>query len=159
MLEQQLAPGRIAEALEVRGRIHDIGEEQRGERAISVGRSGVEAGAGELECLERFVSDNPGVMTGREVVHVVNSNLQHVARVGFDMELPAEDNALMVDFAGASAGDRTDVAGPPPSGLEGEAANCGFIVADGFYPAVRKTADFFRIAKALCLGARHVRSA
>jgi len=83
MLQEQLAPGRIAKPPEMRGRVHDIGAQHRGEHAISVGRRREDPGARELDRLERLIPDYRGIVTGRNVIDVVHSDFAHLAGVGF----------------------------------------------------------------------------
>src|SRR6202035_2548642 len=56
MLQQQLAPGRVAKPPQMRGRVHDIGAQYRGEHAIAVGWRRINPGTRELDRLERLVS-------------------------------------------------------------------------------------------------------
>jgi len=99
VLQKQLAPGGIAKPPELRGRVHNVGEEHGREHAVAVCRRAEDAGACELDCLVRLVPDDRGIVTRRNVVDVVDSEFAHVARVGLHTQATPEDDALVVDLA------------------------------------------------------------
>ena len=110
MRQQQLAPGGIPEPLKLRSRVHDIGEEHGGEHAIPISRRGKDPRASELDCLERFAPDNPGIVTGRNVIDIVDHQVGRLTRIALHMELSPKDDTLMMDLAKTGLGDRGDIA-------------------------------------------------
>jgi hypothetical protein len=150
VLEEHLAPGGVAQTPEVRGRVHDIRAEHRGEDPITVGGRGVQPRACELDRLEGFVADYQSIVTGENVVNVVDPYLVDFAGLGLNAKSSPENHALVANFAEAGLRDWTDIARPPPARLQMESPDRGFAVGYGFDQAVRKAADLFWIAKTLC---------
>jgi len=155
VLEEQFAPGGVPQASQMHGRVHDIRAEQRGKHPIPIGGRSKKARTRELDRLEGFVADYQSIVTGENVIHVVDPDFVYLARVGLDAKSSPEDHALVMDLAGTGLGDRTDIARPTPARFHVESPDRGFVIRYGFYPTVRKAADLFWIAKTLCLGSRH----
>jgi hypothetical protein len=155
VLEEQFAPGGVAQASQMYGRVHDIRAEQRGKHPIPVGRRSKKARTRELDRLERFVADYQSIVTGENVINVVDPDFVYFARVGLDAKSSPEDHALVMDLAGTGLGDWTDIARPTPARFHVESPDRGFVIRYRFYPTVRKAADLFWIAKTLCSGSRH----
>ena len=113
----------------------------RGEHAISFCRHREDPRAGELDRLERLVADHPRIVTGRNVIDVVDADFARFARIAFHMEPPAEHNPLMMDLAGMRMSDRTDVTRPSPSGLEKEPPDRGLAIRYGLDYAHSESAE------------------
>jgi hypothetical protein len=101
----------------MRGRIHNIRAEQRGEHAIPVGGRGKKPRTRELDRLEGFVADYQSIVTGENVIHIVDPDFECLARIGFNAKSSPQDHALVMDLAGAGLSDRTDIARPAPARL------------------------------------------
>src|ERR1700722_8811178 len=86
MLQQQLAPGKIAKPAQMRSGLHDIGAEHRGEHALSVGGRGEDSCAREFDRFERLVPNDPRIVTGWEVVNIVDAHFARLARIAFQMQ-------------------------------------------------------------------------
>lgn len=155
VFEEQLVPGGVAQAPQMRGRIHNIRAEQRGEHAIPVGGRSKKPRTRELDCLEGFVADYQSIVTGENVIDVVDPDFVCLAYFGLDSKSSPQDHTLVMDLAGAGLSDWTDIARPAPARLQVESPDRGFVVGYSFYPTVREAANFFWIAKTLCPGSQH----
>jgi hypothetical protein len=99
VLEEQFAPGGVAQAPQMRGRVHNIGAEQRGQHAIPVGGRSKKSRTRELDRLEGFVADCQGIVTRENVIDVVDPDFVYLARVRLDAKSSPEDHALVMDLA------------------------------------------------------------
>ncbi len=101
VLDQDLAPPPIAKALEMGGRVDDVGEQERGEPAVRLllGRQGEQPAAGELVRLDAFIAEYPRIVAGRDLVDVARGELGDRAVVRLNVEAARED-------AGRGAGSR-----------------------------------------------------
>ena len=87
---QQLAPGGVTDSLERRGRVDDVGEEDRGKGPLArpIGRDPDDPRAGPLDSDPRLVADHPCVVAGRYLVDGVRRDVDRIAVVGLDPQPP-----------------------------------------------------------------------
>src|SRR4029077_5818523 len=153
VLAQQPRPLRIADALEHRGRVADVGEHHRREhpRADVLGRLSVRMSARELDRLPRDVALHPCHVSRWDLVCVAGPDGEGGAVVRAHGEPAGNGVADVAMLTRVRAGDRADVRRPPPSGLEDEAAHVDLVERDDLDEAVRKASDLVGLAEALAL--------
>src|SRR5581483_266012 len=160
VLDQHRLPALVADLGELRGRADDVREEKRGDDAAAglIGRLREGARAGELKALVGLIADHPGVVPGRNLVGVARDEVHGRAVLHGDVKLSLDDEADVMVLALFRPGDRLDVLGPFPSGVEGELAEDDVVDGDETYLAVGKFPDLLRVLEAPALQSRHGRS-
>ena len=119
VIREKLSPACVAEAHRDRGRVDEIGEEQRGEDTAANARR--ETGPGSdpapLDLHALFVADRVPVVSGRDVEHVPRPELGLRAVGERDSEPTGDDDAEVARLAPLAADGRLHVDRPAPAGL------------------------------------------
>ena len=157
MLAHDPRPLRVADALEHRRRVADVGEHDRREHALAeiLGRLSVRMPARELDRLPRDVALDPCHVSRRDLVGVARPDGEGRAVVHAHGEPAGDRVADVAMLARVRAGDRADVRRPAPSGLEDEAADGDLVERDDLDDAVRKPSDLVGLAESFALQSRH----
>ena len=93
VIQEEFAPRGIAKPVEMRGRIDDIGDEDGGEHAIPIGWRRIDPRTGELDGLVSLVTDNPGIVTGGNVIDIIHAEFAHFAGFRFHAQRTFEHDA------------------------------------------------------------------
>jgi hypothetical protein len=157
VLADDARPLRVADALEHRGRVADVGEDDRREDAGAeiVGRLSVEVSARELDGLPGHVAFDPRHVAGRNLVGVAWADVQEGAVVHPHDERAGDGVADVTMLARRRARDRSHVGFPTPPGLEDEAADGDLVEHDDLDGAVREPPDLVGAAETFALQPRH----
>ena len=155
--QQPIAPGRIAEALEGRRRVDDIGEHDGGQDPIAwvVRRDADGSGAGPLDRLPGLVADHPGVVVRRDLVDGAGTDLEGLPVAHLDMQRPGHGIAEMVQLTGGGARDRPEIGRPAPSWLPACVSDHHLVEADDRRLPLRHRPLLVAAGEAPGLQARH----
>ena len=152
MGDEQVVPGLVTQPLEHRGRADDVAEQQRDhDGVVIVGRPGEHARARPLVGDVRHVTDDPSVVTRRDLVSVALHEIHRRSVGQHDVQRAFDDHAHVAVQAPLGADDGLDVGRPPPAGLELPAAHLAFAERDAVDVAVREFPHGLGLVEALAL--------
>ena len=119
VVDQQVTPGGVADAMEGRRRVDDVREQDRGQDRLTgpLRRHAKGSGARPLERGPRLVPDDPCIMAGRNLVHRVRRDVDLLPVVHHDVHVAGDRVAEMVELAPRGACDRRHVRRPAPARL------------------------------------------
>src|SRR3954453_18155351 len=124
-------PRRIAHPAQSRGRIDDVGEEDRGEDAlVLVGLDAEDCGARDLDAVERLVAGDPRVVPRRDLIDVARTDLDLRSVVHPDVQDTRKHVPEMTVRARDRPDDGLDILRPPPPGLPREPRDGGLVEVD-----------------------------
>jgi hypothetical protein len=116
-------PFRLAEPLEHRRGIDDIGDQDARDVCFTGHEPAEAVDTRDLDGLERLVADHPRIVAGRDVKHVVGGDIHLVAIVHEHVEPAAERDAEVAEGAPPRSHRRLEVDRPSPAGLDRRATD------------------------------------
>ncbi len=131
VIGEHLLPCLVADAAGGARRVDDIGHDERGDDPLVLTpQADLVDVARNVEDDSRLVADHPGIVSGRDIGHIVRDQLDLLAIVHPHGEAAGEEDLEVVHGARHRPHLRADVRGPPPARLQdaatdGEQADMG----------------------------------
>ena len=152
---QRRPPRDVSDFLGARGRIDDVGHNDGCQHPVSSRRRGPPMCADPVDRLVRLVADNPRVVTGGHVDHVVRADLQLGAIVVAYVKSSAHDVARVMEPARRATDHGPHVLRPVPTRVMNVAGNRELTEVDLVGDPTRKVFGLVGRVEVLALDAAH----
>src|SRR5439155_5789999 len=156
VVEEYVPPALVSDLGKAPGGVDDVGEEDGRKVPVlrAVGLREVPA-ARELDALVGFVTHDPSVVPGRDLVDVTGADVDLAARIVADVHLPLEAVAEVPELAARGADDGLHVDGPAPAHREVGVAHGGLTDLDELDLAAPEAVRLLRLRERLSIASGH----